>query len=229
MKMWVRFVAVPLSLGAILAGQALAATRDWTRTVMQTPAGAYIMGNPRAKVRLVEYLSLTCPHCAHFTDLAAGPLKANYIGPGLVSLEVRHAVRDPFDLAATLLARCAGAASFFPAMEVVLARQPVWMESAAAFQQQAGDLDGKSPAQRLTALADGAGLTGLFVSRGVPPARIAACLSNAAEQKRLAAKTDEASTKRKIGGTPAFMINVTLQSGVSDWPTLEPKLKAALK
>ena len=37
---------------------------DWTKTVTETPAGGYVMGNPEAPVKVVEYASLTCNHCA---------------------------------------------------------------------------------------------------------------------------------------------------------------------
>ena len=41
-----------------------AAGRDWSAVVNRTTAGGFIMGNPDAKVKLVEYGSMTCPHCA---------------------------------------------------------------------------------------------------------------------------------------------------------------------
>ena len=53
------------------------AQRDWTRVVAQTPEGGYRMGNPNAPVKLVEYLSLTCSHCAHFSEQGAPRLIAD--------------------------------------------------------------------------------------------------------------------------------------------------------
>src|SRR5262249_24688328 len=50
--------AVPARPGAV----------DWSRTVVKTPAGGFLMGNPKAKVKLVEYGSLACPHCRHFEE-----------------------------------------------------------------------------------------------------------------------------------------------------------------
>jgi protein-disulfide isomerase len=226
MRIWTRFVA---ALFAFVLATAPAAARDWSQTVTQTRAGAFVMGNPKAKVRLVEYLSMTCSHCAHFAGEAFAPLRAGYISAGLVSLEIRHAVRDPFDLAATMLVRCGGVAGYFPATEAVLARQPVWMEAASAFQQQHGDLEERSSTDRLIAYAEGSGLSDLVVARGLPKARVPACIGNEAEQKRVATMVAEAWDKRKIGGTPAFLINGVLQNGVFDWAALEPKLKAALK
>ena len=55
----------------------------------ETPAGGYVLGNPKAPVRLLEFMSFTCPHCAHFTQDGAAQLKANYIAmdfPAIVSI-----------------------------------------------------------------------------------------------------------------------------------------------
>jgi protein-disulfide isomerase len=111
----------------LFVGLTAAAPRqpDWTRTVTTTAAGAYVLGKPDAKVRLVEYLSYTCPHCAHFTAEAAAPLTRDYIAKGLVSYEIRNAVRDHFDFVAALLARCGGPAKFFGNTEVIMAAQPL--------------------------------------------------------------------------------------------------------
>jgi len=77
--------------------------------------------------------------------------------------------------------------------------------------------------------ARGAGLDLLFAERGMARARMAACLSNAAEQKLLTAMAQEAWGERKIGGTPAFLINGVMQEHVASWEALEPRLKAALQ
>lgn len=216
-------------LAALLSPPAHAG-RDWTKTISQTPAGAYVMGNPAAKVKLVEYLSLTCSHCADFAQEGWGALKANYIGKGLVSLEVRHAVRDGLDLTGTMLVRCTGPKGYFGASEAVLAALPVWGPRASEYAEKAGPaLDDKPIGERMQAIAKGSGLDMLVASRGLPPGRVAGCLSDAAEQKKLAAMAKEAWGERDIGGTPSFLINGELQPGISTWQALEPKLQAALK
>src|SRR6478735_1491986 len=104
-----------LGLMAFLFAAPLAAApvADWSKVAVRKADGSFVQGNPDAKLKLVEYLSFTCPHCAHFEHEAIGPLTAKYIRTGLVSYEVRHAVRDGYDLAATLLARCSGPGPFF--------------------------------------------------------------------------------------------------------------------
>ena len=58
------------------------------------------MGNPNAKVKLVEFGSLTCPHCAEFEEEGGKALIENYVKTGQVSWEFRNFVRDPFDITA---------------------------------------------------------------------------------------------------------------------------------
>jgi protein-disulfide isomerase len=221
-------------LWAVLLAASLAppahAARDWTKTVSQTPAGAYVMGNPAAKVKLVEYLSFTCSHCAHFAQEAWPPLKAGYVSKGLVSLEVRHAVRDGFDLTGSMLARCTGPKGYFAASEAVLTGLPTWGPRASEYAEKAGPaLDEKPIGERMQAIAKGSGLDMLVASRGLPLGRVKACLSNPAEQKTLAAMAKEAWGERNIGGTPSFLINGKLQPSPTTWQSLEPKLQAALK
>lgn len=225
-----------LALAAVLAAApvsvpepatARVVQREWTKIVSRTPAGAFVTGNPNAKVKLVEYLSLTCGHCADFTEQAWPKLKADYIAKGLVSLEVRHAVRDGFDLTGSLLARCTGPKGYFAATEAVLTNQNEWAPRAESFSGE--KLEEMPLNARLMAMAKGSGLDRLFAARGMPPQRIAACLSDSREQKMLTAMTEEAWRTRKIDGTPAFLINDVLQPGVTSWAELEPRLAAVLK
>ena len=71
-----------------------ASAPNWVSSVRIQPNGAFVMGKPAAPARLVEYLSYTCGHCAHFTVEASAPLKSAYVAKGLVTVEVRNAVRD---------------------------------------------------------------------------------------------------------------------------------------
>ena len=87
---------------------------DWSTVVNATPAGGFLMGNPKAKVQLIEIGSLTCPHCREFDETGVTPLVEQYVKTGKVGYEFRNYVRDPFDLTASLIARCNGAQSFFP-------------------------------------------------------------------------------------------------------------------
>lgn len=204
----------------------VAPTRDWSNNVTRTAGGAFVLGNPQAKVRLVEYASLTCPHCAAFAANGYAPLRADYIRRGLVSLEFRHALRDRADLAASLLARCTGPNRYFASLEKLFATQAEWIEGAIA----TGDASpgGTSQAERQAALIATATGGGLPATVGLAPAAANACLSSRAEQTTLGAMADEAWGKRNIPGTPAFLINGTLAQGTT-WAEIQPKIAAALR
>ena len=92
-----------------------------------TPDGGFVMGNPKAKVTIVEYGSLTCPHCRHFAETAYKPLVSEYVRTGKVSYEFRSLILNGIDLAATLVARCGGPSHFFPMTEKLYATQPTWI------------------------------------------------------------------------------------------------------
>ncbi|WP_156679598.1 DsbA family protein [Sphingomonas profundi] len=202
-----------------------APARDWSATVTRAPSGGYVLGNPRARLRLVEYASLTCSHCAAFSAEGWPALRANYLRRGLVSLEMRHAVRDRADLAASLLARCAGPRGYFATLERLFAAQADWLPKAAAAPE--GD-PADTPAAREAALVATADAADLPAIARAAPAAAAACLRNPAEQKALGAMTDEAWGVRHIAGTPTFLINDKMADG-SSWKLLEPQIAAALR
>lgn len=203
------------------------AARDWSTVVLRAPSGAYVMGNPKAKVKLVEYASLTCSHCAAFAGERLPALRADYVRKGLVSIELRHAVRDRADMAASLIARCAGPRGYFPAIEKLFAKQDQWLpRAAAAVPDEPGAPD--TPAAREKALVDTANGAGLPAIAGLSPAAAAVCLRSPVEQKALGAMAEEAWGTRRIPGTPSFLINDQAVEG-SSWAMLEPKLTAALR
>ena len=204
---------------------------DWSKSVIQTPEGGFLMGDPRAKVRLVEFGSMTCPHCREFDETGVQPLIDKYVKTGQVSWEFRNYVRDPFDLAATLIARCNGAQSFFPLTRALFADQPNWVGKVQeAPQEQLERLQALAPQQ---VPAEAAKLTGFpewAAMRGVPAAKSAQCLSNQGEIDRLVQMTSDATSQYpNFPGTPSFLINGELAEQTATWEALEPKLKAALE
>lgn len=206
---------------AALAVAAAAPAVDWTRHVTQTATGAFVLGNPAAKTRLVEYVSYTCPHCAHFTNEASAPLR-KYVASGGTSVEIRHAVRDPIDLAATLLARCTGPNHFFAAHERLFATQEQWFDRGAEYWQANGSaINAATQQTRLKMLAKGAGLPAIV---GLTESQANACLADSAQEKTVLAMTDEAWSKRSIPGTPYFLVNGVGANHTASWEELEPRL-----
>src|SRR5262249_44193930 len=120
--------AAIVSFGPVQAAArpAAPAAQDWSQVVTQTPEGGFRMGNPAGKVKLVEYFSFTCPHCAAFSGEAFGPLTQKYVRTGQVSFELRSALRDALDLTVALGARCAAPRAYFATVEDVMAAQSDW-------------------------------------------------------------------------------------------------------
>ena len=202
---------------------------DWSTIVAKTPEGGFVMGNPNAKVKLVEFGSMTCPHCAEFEEQGVKALIDNYVKKGLVSYEFRNYVRDPFDVAASLVARCGGEAGFFGLTRGLYAEQRDWVgKIQAADPAKMQSLQTMPPGQQFATIADLAGLKQFAAMRGVPRAKAEACLADEAAINQLVQMNSDAQSTYNIPGTPAFLINGTLVEQVAAWSQLEPKIKEAL-
>lgn len=209
--------------GAAAMLVAATATTDWTRRVTQTPNGSYVLGNPGATKKLVEYASYTCSHCAHFSGEASPALK-KAVATGTVSVEFRHALRDRLDLTAALLARCAGPARFFEASEAIFSAQNAWMEKGVAFEQANGEkVSQLGMVEGTKLLAREAGLLPIVAKFGVTPQKADQCVADPAQQKVLIEQANEAWEARRIPGTPHFLINGNPVDATS-WAALEPRL-----
>ena len=217
-----RVIAALLSLCALAAATP---ARDWREAAVKTPAGAYVIGNPAARVKLVEYASYTCPHCAAFAAESAPVLKEQMIRSGAVSLEYRHLIRDGLDLGAAILARCTGPRGFAATSAYIFATQDKWLMRGIAFQEANGQRIAMYPRLgQLRALADGAGLTAMIQAHGLSPVAIDACFADGAEVDRIVRLTSSAPAG--VNSTPTFFINGQKTPNV-DWARLEPLLRAA--
>lgn len=202
---------------------AAAPATDWTQTTAETPKGAFVLGNPAAPLKLVEYGSYTCSHCAAFSRESEAVLKGRMIRSGKVSLEYRHLVRDPLDLGAAILARCTGRRGFFATSAMIFATQDSWLAKAGPFAQAHPELEGKPGIVVARAMADGVGLTQAVRARGLAPAQINACFADKAAVARITAMTGDAPIE--VNSTPTFYLNGQLQPPMG-WGQLEPVLAA---
>jgi protein-disulfide isomerase len=202
---------------------------DWTQVVSATPEGGFRMGNPDAPVKLVEYASLSCPFCARFEAEGAPALRDRYVKSGQVSWEFRTYMNHATDPGVSLLVHCQGPAPFFQLAESLYATQDEWTGRVQALPpaqlQQIGTLP---PVERAAALVRAAGLDRFFRERGMPEARIRSCLADEAGLTRLVGITERGNSDG-IAGTPNFLINGRLAANASDWKTLEPQLRAAVR
>src|SRR3954466_3401486 len=199
---------------------------DWTTIVSATPEGGFVMGNPNAKLKLIEYGSLTCPHCREFDEKGVGPLISKYVKTGQVSWEFRNYVRDAFDLTATLIARCNGANSFFPLSRALYKDQSTWVATIQAVPPaQIEQLQNLPPNRQFVELAKVAGFPDWAAARGVPVAKSSQCLANENSVNQLVQMTSDATTQYPdFQGTPTFILNGTLLQKTATWDVLEPQL-----
>lgn len=215
-------------LATALATPALAKT-DWTTTVSATPQGILI-GNPAARIKLVEFASYSCGHCKAFHEEGLPSLKAKYIATGDVSFEQRSFVRNGPDFAASLLVACLPARAGLDFAGKLFADQEAWFGKFVALTPADTQAVAALPTEKQpAALAKVSGLDQWAASRGIPLARGQVCLNDKVAQEKLLAIREDAMTTYKLEGTPAFGINGVPVSGVFDWASLEPKLQAALK
>jgi protein-disulfide isomerase len=219
---------------ARIAAIALAATLsiaaaphpDWTATVTMGEGGSHVLGNPAAKVRLTEFISYTCPHCAHFHKEADGALKLGYVLPGKVSIEIRHLVLDPVDLSAALLTNCGDPKRFFGNHNAFLQSQDRWIETMGkASDGQKARWTSGSIASRMKAIANDFGFYRMMEQRGYRRSDLDRCLGDEAMTRRLTTQTQEA-MRDGVEGTPSFMIDGTLLAGTHDWQSLSAQLQA---
>jgi hypothetical protein len=232
---WKYCLALLLALlgGTLAYGAAQPAPRDWSNVVGKTVGGNYVIGNPNAPVKLVEYVSYTCPHCAAFIAESTPVLRGQLVKSGSTRIELRAAIREKLDQAAALLARCAGLKGFVGATDAMFAQQSTWMPRGYQYLQvNEARLNMYPEAAKMRALADASGLTELVQARGMDGAAVDACFANQAELGVLAVNADRAWAAMNAGspqgraGTPSFEVNGKFIPS-TEWAELEKTLRAA--
>lgn len=212
---------------APVAGAAAPAGTQWTDKVEKTAEGGFRMGNPDAPIKLIEYGSRTCGHCAAFATTGMEPLKA-YVTAGKVSFEFRDFLLNPIDLGAALLGQCAGTGPFFAIMDQMYEQQHTLLQNGPKegdpFLQQ---VEAMSPAQRTAALAEKFGYLGFVQQRGVPEAQAKQCLANQGAIDALVKSNETAQKEFGVAGTPTFILNGKVLENTGTWPQVEAALKAA--
>ena len=223
----------PLLLAAVLAALAVtaarrcaeagpAATQDWTRVAVRTPEGGFRMGNPAARLKVIEYLSLTCPHCAEFAHEGAAGLMAR-VRTGQVSIEYRHYVLNGLDVSASMLARCATPLNYFAMAHHLLGTQQVWMGRVQGLTQaQRQEIAALPPLQITQRLVPVLGLDAIGQSYGITPALRQRCMTQAGLDQL--ERMHGAAGQLGVGGTPTFFINGVRQN-VNTWAGLAPLLR----
>ena len=170
--------------------------------------GGISMGNPNAKVKVVEFASASCSHCARFDAEVFPAFKAKYIDTGRISYTFKEFLTQPEQYAAGafLLARCAGPAKYFSVVEGAFRGQT----------EMFATQDMRTP------------LLKVAQSAGMNEDQFKACVSDQVQLKALSDRIDHAQTVDKITGTPTFIVNgVTVASGEVTLAQLDAAIAAA--
>lgn len=199
---------------------------QWTDTVTITEYDGYMLGNPDAPIKVVEYASLTCPACAAFATNGAEELKSEYVNSGRVSFELRNQIHGPHDLALATLARCGTKEAFHPLADQVWTNlesvlTPIIENSGAV--EQALTLP---PEQRLVQVAQIGNYFDFFAARGLSADQARQCLADEAAYTKIAENSANQSREFGVEGTPTFFINGR-KVDANSWTSIEPLIQAA--
>ena len=222
--------AAPLAAApALPAARASATPADWSTRIAATPQGGILIGNPNAAVKLIEFGSLTCPHCRHFHETGFPVIRARWLSAGKVSYEYRSFSLNGVDLMAGLLLQCQAAPQAWAFVNRTYARQDELMTPFTAIPEAERTRIQGLPAEQVgPAMAIGGKLPEFAAAAGIPRARYDACLAAKPGMDRLMAIRADAVQTHKLQGTPSFLINGQMQTDVFDWSGLEPLLTAAI-
>ncbi|WP_338243902.1 DsbA family protein [Aurantiacibacter hainanensis] len=219
MKRWV--IAGLLAAAMPLA---VAGAQDWNMTYETTERG-HRVGNPEADVSLIQFVSYTCPHCASFEVQSEAALRLHYIHQGLATVEVRSVIRNPVDLAASLVAECGDPEDYFGNHRALMMSHPRWMEKArSATEGQMRRWSAGSVASRMRAIGDDLDFHELMEPRGLSRVQVDQCLADEAKALSIAEAAEADNAEFDIPGTPSFAVNGTLVPGVHTWSALKQVL-----
>jgi protein-disulfide isomerase len=198
------FIAAALIAGLMLNG----CTKRTQDSAAIAEADDMSMGNPNARVKVIEYASASCPHCARWDMEVFPAFKAKYVDTGKVRYTLKEYLTDPEALAAAgfLLARCAGKDRYFPVLDAVFRGQNEMV--------QTGDVRGV-----LARIAKSPG--------GLTEAQLDACMRDTAAEKALAARAERHLHVDKVTSTPTFVINGRRVEGEMTLPELDAAIAKA--
>jgi len=172
--------AIASLTGAALGGQA-------ARAAPQALPDDITIGNPKAKVEVIEYASASCPHCAHFNEVVFADFKARWVDTGKVRYTLKEMLTEPATVAAAsfMVARCAGPTKYFTVLDQVFRSQTEWTSGAKI----------KPILQKIAA------------DNGVDEPHFNACLSDQAAADAVAKRAQRAQEQDGVDSTPTLFIN----------------------
>ena len=198
-KIWVVFLAI---FAAATLLPALAPAADSSpgasdaASLLAISKDDRILGSPTAPITIVEYASLTCPHCAHFTDEVLPEIKKKWIDTDKVKLVLRDFPLDDEAVHASMIARCAPHDRFYAFIDTFFADQANW----------AAAPDYRAALSRLAELG------------GMSKNEVDSCLKDATLENQVISSRLVAANQLGVNATPTFFVNGTKFTGA---PTVE--------
>jgi len=144
-----------------------------------------VLGNDKAPVEVIEYASLTCPHCASFHNGPWPTLKKEYLDTGRIKLIYRDFPTDQLAVAASMIAKCAPKNRYFSIIELMFRTQDKWRRSS-------------NPHEALSNIGRLAGMS---------QATVEACMNNQAVFDGVMKQRDEGHKIFNIESTPTLIVN----------------------
>ena len=212
-KMWIALALIPLLVAMGLAVASLPVKAAGSRVALQLadatdalyPDDMYL-GKPDAKVTVIEYASLSCPHCANFNKDVLPKIKAEYIDKGLVRWVFRDYPLNAPAFQAAILAHCASPMRYFPLVDTLFKSQDYWL----------------SQAQPLTALKQ------IGASVGVDEKTYDACLADEDLKKKILSRAQDADQRYKVNSTPTFILKGKVYPGEMSYDAFKKLIDEAL-
>lgn len=198
---------------------------EWVDTATISPEDGYVLGNPDAPLKVVEFVSHTCPACANYARESAAGIE-DYVASGVVSVEIRNQVHDPLDLTIAMLVRCGAPESFHPLAKQAWANLNEIVQNAQANGEALNAAMQAPPAQRYMAIAETAGLVDFFAARGISRDQAAQCLADGAKAEQIANNSQTQSAELNVTGTPTFFLNGARLDG-ANWASVDAALQQA--
>jgi protein-disulfide isomerase len=200
--------ACMLAGGAVLGSLASAFAQGPTPEELMRPGplADLALGREDAPVTIIEYASMTCPHCATFHKAVYPTLKTKYIDTGKVRFIFREYPLDEVAVAASMIARCAGGDKTMALIDVLFQSQDTWAV--------------RQPIPALMQIAKQAGFTQKTFEE---------CLANQKLYSDVVAVRERASKQFKVESTPTLFVNGKMQRGGVSIEELEKLIQPYLK
>ncbi|MEN0117337.1 MAG: DsbA family protein [Agrobacterium cavarae] len=185
--------ALPMLAGSAFAQDVPESSGDVDMAAVLKPGALpdRALGDPNAPVKIVEYMSMTCPHCAHFHNTVFDEIKKKYIDTGKVYFIIREFPFDPRAAAAFMLARCAPEQQYFPFVSMLFKQQQSWATAQ----------DARAALLQMSKMA------------GFSQESFEACLTNQKLLDDVNATMQRGATEFGVNSTPTFIINGKKYSG----------------